>query len=151
MNKTITIIIIAVLLAGGLGFYGGLQYGGSSATTSGGNQARFAQGGGTATGGQFGAARGTRTAGGGFTSGDILSKDANGMVISLRAGGSQIVLLSDSTQVQKMASGSLNDLTVGESVSVSGTTNSDGSLTANSIQLRPAAPNSTSGNGSSGQ
>jgi hypothetical protein len=68
--------------------------------------------------------------------GEVLSKDATGITIKLRNGGSQIVLIGGSAQVLKSVTGTLNDVAVGSNVTVIGTANSDGSFTANSIQLR---------------
>jgi len=126
MSKTVKIIIGVIIL--GLIFFGGYEYGLSKKSV---NQS-FAGG-----NGRFGGNGSGRMGGGGMTAGDILSKDASGIVLSLRAGGSKIILVSTSTDVQKMAKGSLNDLLVGTSVSVSGATNADGSVTAQSIQIRP--------------
>jgi len=37
----------------------------------------------------------------------------------------------------KAAQGSMSDLSIGENVTVTGVTNSDGSITAQSVQVRP--------------
>ena len=129
MNKKI--IIISVVVAG-VSFYGGTLYGKSSATAqaTADRQARMAQGG-------AGQQRGARN-GGGFVTGQVVSKDAGSMVLVLRDGGSKNVFFSTSTQVMKSTAGSLNDLVVGMDVSINGSANSDGSVTAQSVQLRPA-------------
>ena len=51
------------------------------------------------------------------------------------------LIFSNTTQISKSAAGSLADLKVGESITVNGSTNSDGSITAQIIQLRPADVN----------
>lgn len=81
-------------------------------------------------------------AGGDIVSGSIISSNDNSVVIQLpQNAGSKIIFYSDTTQISKSISGSVNDLSVGETVSVSGTTNSDGSITAQSIQIRPPNQN----------
>jgi hypothetical protein len=129
MSKKIIwgVIGIVVLVAV---FYGGVSYGKSQAasaakTAYAGAGARIRGGGGA--GGGFG----------GLTSGQILSKDAQSMTIKLGSGGSEIVFVDSNTKISKQASGSLSDLTVGTNVSVAGTANSDGSLTAQMVQIRP--------------
>lgn len=89
--------------------------------------------------GQFAVRPGARTGAGGFTAGQILSA-ANGSITIEQENGSstEIVLVSPSTQVLKTTSGSTADLTAGTQVVVTGTSNSDGSLTAQSIQIRSA-------------
>ncbi len=72
----------------------------------------------------------------GFVTGEILSKDAQSLTLKLRDGGSRIVLISSSTSVEKTASGSLNDLAIGKAISVQGSPNQDGSITAQTIQLQ---------------
>ena len=131
MNKNV-LVVIAIVAVGAGSFYSGMQYG---KKTNGGDDraARFAQ---------FGGARGGRGGIGaqgnsGFVAGEILSKDDKSITLKLRDGGSKIVFVSGSTQVMKSDAGTLNDLKVGEQVSAMGSTNSDGSINAQSIQIRP--------------
>ncbi len=143
MNKNITIIIIAIIVIGAGSFYGGMSYAQSKTGTGNQNgfanlspqerQARLAQRGttGTTTGGSRN--------GGGFTTGEIISKDANGITIKLQDGGSKIIFLTSTTPVMKSVEGSSKDLSIGQTVAVTGTTNPDGSVSAQSIQLRPVA------------
>ena len=77
--------------------------------------------------------------------GEILSKDAQGITVKLREGGSKIVFLSNTTPVSKSVSGSTQDLVVGTSVVVFGTTNPDGSMTATAVQIRPPSPTGRAG------
>jgi hypothetical protein len=80
---------------------------------------------------------GAITNGNSFIGGEILSKDDKSITIKLPTGGSKIIFVSDSTQVTKSATGSLGDLTVGQQVSVNGKTNTDSSITATTVSLRP--------------
>ena len=132
MNKTLLSSIVVAAVVGGGAFYGGMKYDQSKTTAD--RQARIQQFGG---GNGFGGQRGTRGAnGGGFASGEILSKDDKSVTVTMRDGGSKIVFYSDATEVAKFVSGFTSDLEVGKSVSVNGTSNQDGSITAQSIQLR---------------
>lgn len=70
--------------------------------------------------------------------GEIISQDSKSITVKLQDGSSKIVLLSDSATVSKTESGSKSDLKDGTTVAVFGTTNSDGSVTAQNIQLNPA-------------
>lgn len=128
---TFTIILLAIALLGG--FFAGSYYKGSQTPTS--STTAFAKG---TTTGTF--SRGTRTGGfGNGTTGTIISKDDQSVTISLPTGGSQIIFVNPSTSISKSVSGTIDDLSTGTSVVVNGTTNSDGSsLTANSINIRPA-------------
>lgn len=138
MNKTIT-IIIGLIVVGSGAFYGGMKYNQSQTDAASAlRQASREQGGGTFGVGGRGA-RGVNGAGG-FASGEVLSKDDKSITIKLRDGGSKIVFFSSSTEVTKSASGALSDVTVGEQVNAVGTANSDGSVTAQSVQIRPAQP-----------
>ncbi len=73
---------------------------------------------------------------GGFVSGQIISIDANSMTVSLANGNSQVVFYSSSTQVMKPTMVGTSALTTGTRVMIGGTSNSDGSLTAQSIQVQ---------------
>ncbi|MES2014552.1 MAG: DUF5666 domain-containing protein [Patescibacteria group bacterium] len=135
-NKKIIALIVVLLLIGA-SFYGGMLYGKSKIRPAG-----FAN----VNGGQF--IGGQRTGAGmrgisGFTVGEIIAKDATSVTVKMPDGSSKIVLVSDTTKVLKSTDGSLNDLAVGTSVSVTGTANSDKSVTATSIQIRPAGQTTT--------
>lgn len=124
------------MAVGGGAFYGGLQYAkasGPTARAAGGRMGTFAQ----RTGGPIGAPGGQVRVFGGGTTGEILSKDDASMTLKLMDGGSKIVFFSASTTVGKMTSGTLEDLTQGTNVIVMGNANSDGSVTASQIQIRP--------------
>lgn len=132
----LTVIISAIVGAGS--FYGGMKYAQNKQNSN--RQARFMM----QTGGQQGAAfaggqvgRMQRN-GGGFIMGEIISKDDKSVTVKLQDGGSKIIFVSSDTKISKNAEGSINDIQVGTSISANGTINQDGSVSANSIQVRPA-------------
>ena len=128
-NLLITIIIIVIITVGGGAFYSGMVYGKNQNSQKNG---QF---------GQNGRARtGAGPAGSGFISGDIVSKNAGSITVKDRTGSSRIIFYSQTTEVGKFMTGALSDVSVGQNIMVSGKTNSDGSITAQTIQIRPAQP-----------
>lgn len=73
---------------------------------------------------------------GGSASGEILNIDDKSATIKTRDGGSRIILFASTTPIYKSVAGTSADLKVGEQVLVMGTSGSDGSIVAESIQLR---------------
>ena len=67
--------------------------------------------------------------------GEIIASDDKSITVKLPDGSSKIVLLSDSTNINKAAQGSKEDLKIKEQVIIFGKENSDGSVTAQNIQL----------------
>lgn len=141
IKKLIPFILVAIIVGGGA-FFGGMKYGGSKKSVGGNfpgmnnlsaeeRQQRFQQMGGTAR-------NGSGQGGGGSVNGEILSKDEKSITVKIRDGGSKIVFFADTTEIGKFTSGAESDLEIGKSVSVIGKVNSDGSVTAQSIQIRPA-------------
>ncbi len=143
-NEHFLLILIAVfLIGGGIGFIAGkgmvnknpqnpqlgfVNRGGQSGMMNGGNR-----------GGQGG----SMMRGGGFASGEVSSVDTNSIVVKMRDGSSKIVLYAPSTEIGKFTTGVLSDVVVGKQIMVSGTANSDGSVTATNIQIRPNMPTGT--------
>lgn len=136
MNQKFQIIILVLISAvvfGGGGYFLGKKAGSAQAPQAftRGAQAGF---------GQNGSGRMVRpggVTGGGLVSGEVLSKDVTSLTLKLRDGGSRIVLFAPSTGVMRTASGTIDDIAVGKQVSVIGTQNPDGSMTATSLQVRP--------------
>ena len=70
-------------------------------------------------------------------SGEILSQDDKSITVKMQDGSSKIVLLTDKTSIIEATASSTQNLKTGEQVLVSGSENSDGSVTAQNIQLNP--------------
>ncbi len=136
-NTHYAIIAALILLIGGASFYGGIQYQKTRINPAGDRQ-NFGRPGGLGGPGGRGMQAGGNRAQGGFTNGEILSTDAQGMTLKLIDGGSKIIFFSASTTIGKMDTGTKDDLKQGSNVMITGTPNQDGSITANSVQIRPA-------------
>jgi hypothetical protein len=142
-KKRIIFIIVGIIVLVGV-FYGGMSYGQSKTKSS--NTTTSTGGGQFSRGGRGGGA-------GGFTVGQIISKNNNSITVQLMnvdptsttsPVGSKIVFVDGSATITKTTIGSLNDLAIGTQVSVTGTPNSDGSITASSVQIRPQMNTNTS-------
>lgn len=140
-NKKIGLAIVGIIILGGV-FYGGMVYGARNVRASLNSRgANFGQN------GTLGMLRGNRNMGG-FVNGKILNKDANSITLELSNGntaspassGSKIIFLDSNTKIAKSVTGTAADLTLGADVSITGTPNTDGSLNAQSVQIRLSTP-----------
>ena len=138
MNKLILPVLLTAIVAGGGGFYGGMQYEKAKAPAANSQFAAFQGQSGARTGRGGAGAAGQFRNGAGIANGTITAKDANSITLSLRTGGSRVIFYSTSTTIGKMTTGSAADLANGDQIIVVGTPNSDGSVVASSIQIRPA-------------
>lgn len=122
--KNIVIVVLIVVFAGA-GFFAGMKYQQSK-------QPAFSR--------QFSGQQGTRVGQGnrlGFrpVNGEIIGVDEKSITVKMQDGSSKIVLFSDKTEINKATEATKDDLKDGEKVMVIGQENSDGSITANSIQI----------------
>ncbi len=141
-NPVITILVAVVF--GAVGFFGGMQYQKSQTSTNGSRTVLFQRGqGGQLQGqvqGRFGNGTRTGTNGGNFMRpviGKIISTDNNSITVQMQDGSSKIAVLSDKTTYENTTQASKSDLKDGDTVAVIGATNSDGSVTAESVQINP--------------
>jgi hypothetical protein len=147
MNKKIGLMIIAIIVLV-IVFYGGMVYGKGQTGGRGQGMQVFGQ---NSLSGRNGMMGGKNSNGNVF--GKIIAKDANSITVEMRAPGnpndttttntgSKIVFYTDKTAVSKTVDGTINDLAVGTQVSINGTSNTDGSVNAQSVQIRPNIPTS---------
>jgi len=128
MKSLYLVVAILVVLVGAGAFFGGMKYQQSK-------QPAFLR--------QMGGVQGQRTGTGGNrmgfrpVNGEIISSDDKSITVKLQDGSSKIVLFSDSTEINKAAEATKEDLKAGEKVAVFGQENSDGTVTAQNIQLNP--------------
>ena len=142
-TKKLTVIWIIIAIATLVGgFFWGKSVGasGAAATRTGGS-GRFAFASSTFAGrGGYGAGTGAASA---FTTGQVLSITGNSLTLQLANGNSENVFFSSSTQVIVPQPASISSVQQGATVLITGTTNSDGSVTASTIQLRSTTTPST--------
>lgn len=129
--KNANVLAVVLLLIGlGGGFFAGMQYQKTKVSASmQGGKADTNQGRRFGANGQNGNNR--------PIAGEIISSDDKSITVKLQDGSSKIVLISDLTQINKATTATRVDLKTGEKVAVFGNTNSDGSITAQNIQLNP--------------
>ena len=134
MNNKFTIPGIAAVVALIIGFAAGyyVPHGAQNGFAGRGGTAMLTRGG---TGGSF--ARGAGGTGG-LLAGTVEKQSDGSFTLNTRDGSSHVVLVTSGTSVTKSVSGSASDVTNGVNVIVTGTQNSDGSISATNIQLRPA-------------
>lgn len=149
-SKSIIVTVVVAVVVGGAAFYGGTVYEKSNLSKQGLLRSASSAQSGNASGqrGQRGAGFGQGGPGGNnsgnFVAGQITAKNDNSITVQGRDGSSKIVFFSGSTSIGKAAQGTASDLTNGEQVVVSGQANSDGTVTAQNIQIRPADQQSPS-------
>jgi len=155
-------VIVAVVVAAG-GFFGGMTFqkssdslkglSGQALTTKmqslGLGSTDTVRGGAFSTNGNFptngtfpGGTNGARRfGGGGLNAGQIVSMDSTSITIKLTDGSTKVIYYSGTTAITKTATGTASDLAVGTEISATGTSNSDGSITAQDIRINPNIPN----------
>lgn len=137
MKKNQYILILAALLIGAVSFFAGTRY----QSSKGSNLAESTLGKSAAQGqraqqaGQTNNKMGQANQQGGMVNGEITSKDGQSLTVKMSDGSTKIVIIADSTSYKKSTDAVVADLTVGENVTVIGTTNTDGSVTAKTVTV----------------
>lgn len=144
IQKNLVVAVVAILFFSTISFYGGMKYQQSrlfSQRRDGALAGQFGRGG--QMGNQAsGLPNGSRR-GGQMVTGEVISVDDKSVTVKLADGGSKVALISSSTLINKSATAQLADLKSGERVAIFGSQNSDGSLSAQSLQLNPQLPSPT--------
>lgn len=135
INKTVVgTAVVALVIGIGVGYAGANTLHSSVQQTASRNLISGASG---------GIFNGTRGGTGRPLSGVIAAKDSGSITVNTNDGSSHVVLITPATDISKSVNGSMSDISIGSVVIVSGTTNSDGSISAKFIQLRPAGISGT--------
>lgn len=138
INKNLFIsVAITAVVAGGAGYYVGAKTG-ATATASARGQMMGGQG-----MGRGGFARGG--ANGNVVSGEVVTMSDTSLTVKTREGSSRVVLLTGGTKVAKQVDGVKTDVKQGLNVMIIGTQNGDGSVTAETVQIRPAGFGTSTG------
>ena len=141
--RTLVIGVMVFGLGLGLAFGGGAFYGRSTAKPIAPATAAPAGGGGAGGGGAGGGAGGAAAAAR-PTVGVIESVSGATLTLRTQAGQTTVTLASDAT-VSQTSSAQVSDLRPGLSVSVVGTTESDGKVTARAVTITPAGAGGPTG------
>lgn len=133
-NKILIAIAVTALLVGTGGFFAGMQYQKTKRPSVGDFQAmreQFRSGNlpSSGLGARFQQGQGRPV------SGEIISKDEKSITVKLSDGSSRIIFVGDETKISESTPSAKDKLTEGLQVFVTGSENSDGSMTATSIQI----------------
>src|SRR6185437_1239421 len=130
-------VLIIVIVVAAAAFWGGMTYEKTKTPSfavagmgaNGRFGGRFAGGGLGGFGGANGAQRMTPI------NGQIVSSGSNSITVKMSDGSSKIVDLTSQTMINKSSKGSISDLTTGQHITAFGNTNSDGSVTAQAVNV----------------
>ena len=145
MRNTIIWVVLAAVLFGAVGFYGGVTYQKTQAASG------FAGRAGGFGGGGFGG--GSSSSGGaGFrnsanvATGTVIAQDAQSITVKTADGGSKTVFLSSDTHISKQQVLTTADVKIGDQVAAFGQAG-NGGITAASVQIVPPGGSFSFGGG----
>jgi hypothetical protein len=127
MQKTIIAAVLAAVLAGALGFFGGVTYQKTQAPSFAG---RSGQGGFPRQGGANGGLAAN------VVTGTVIAQDAQSITVKSANGGSKTVFISAQTQIDKQQVLKATDIKVGDEVGAFGQT-ANGGIDARTVQIIP--------------
>lgn len=139
-NSLIYLVVITIIAVVG-GFFGGFKYRDYqlqqnrqffTGQFSGGMQGRFNRQGNS---GMMSGPNGRN----GFRpiNGEIIKQEGQSVTVKMADSSSKIIILNEKTVYNRTQSAQKTDLKVGETIGVFGTENTDGSITAQNIQINP--------------
>lgn len=147
--KTAIWVVLAAVLFGAVGFWGGVTY--QKAQAPAGFAARFGGGSGGAGGGFPGAGGGAGgnaaargVAGANIATGTVIAQDAQSITVKSADGGSKTVFLSGQTQISKQQVLTATDIKVGDQVAAFGQS-ANGGIDARMVQIVPPGGSFTFG------
>ena len=129
MKNTIIWAVLAAVLFGAVGFYGGVTYQKSQAAS--GFSGRFGAGGFGGSGSTGGA-----RAGGGIATGTVIAQDASSITVKTADGGSKTLFVSAQTRISKQEVLTAADVKVGDMVAGFGQA-ANGGIDARMVQIVP--------------
>jgi hypothetical protein len=142
-NLKPTVIAIIAVAAGAAGFWGGIMYQKSKQPNFG--PGNFNRTGDRVTmmgqGNNLANQKRNGVANGGMIAGEITARDEKSITVRTRDGSSKIVIIGSATKFTQSQETTITDAKTGESVVISGTANTDGSFTAESVMLNPEFKN----------
>ncbi len=140
-SKNNLVLGVVVVGVAAVSFFGGIQYQKSQASEmpNFGAGMRNAQGRNNSEFGRPNNNQGNMGGRNGMIVGEVSSKDANSLTIKMSDGSSRIVILSDNTTYRMASEASSDKVEVGTKVAVMGNQGTDGSTTAENIEINPIA------------
>jgi flagellar basal body-associated protein FliL len=131
-NMMILVAVVLIIVAAAGGFFGGMMYQKSQVPSFG----MMGQNG-VRQGGNFAGRFGGQNSNFRPVRGQVLSINDNSLTVKMTDGSTKIVVLSASTAFMQSTKAALSDVKTGDTVNVVGTANSDGSVTAQDVQINP--------------
>jgi len=128
MQKTVIAALLAAVLAGAVGFFGGVTFQKSQAPSFSG---RFAPGGSDRP---SPGSRGNVAAN--MTTGTVIAQDAQSITVKSASGGSKTVFISGQTQIEKQQILKVADIQVGDEIGAFGQA-ANGGIDARMVQVIP--------------
>jgi hypothetical protein len=144
MRNTIIWVVLAAVLFGAVGFYGGVTYQQSQAGA--GFAGRGAGGFGAGGSGTGGAGR----AGANVATGTVIAQDSTSITVKTAEGGSKTLFVSAQTRVSKQTVLTAADIKVGDQVAGFGTA-ANGGIDARMVQIVPPGGSFNLGFGGGGR